>query len=644
MGGRKGVPSSNEMAAAAVRFVPWNRQTQNLIDGLVLSSAFVLAYLLRFDFELPDRFAVGLIQQLPAVLLVEWSVLYLFGAYGFVWRYVGMAEMATFARAGAVSTLVLLALRLFLPMSLPALRVPLSIIIMNSVLAFGGVVGVRTLRRAVAEHERSRKRRNGSGPSLRPAVLLIGAGSAGLMAVREIHSRGDLDLEVKGFIDDDPLKQGATISGVRVLGTTQDLPALVHDLGVDHVIITIPDASPESMRRILAVCETVPVRARAIPALYDVLQGKVSISRFRDVRPEELLERDVVSFDDAALARFLFGKVVLVTGAGGSIGSELARQVARFAPVRLLLLDRAEFALFEIDRELRERFSELSIIPLVADICDQGRMRDIFVQHRPQIVTHAAAHKHVPLMEHNPGEAIKNNVFGTRTLGELAGEHGAEAFVMISTDKAVRPTSIMGASKRVAELVVQNLGARYATRYVAVRFGNVLGSAGSVIPIFREQIARGGPVQVTHPDMKRYFMTIPEATVLALEAGAMGEGGEIFVLDMGEPVLILDLAKRLIELSGHEPFKDIDILFTGIRPGEKLFEELETSGEAIAKTRHPKIFIGKIAGRSTEEMARALLRLQVLADDARGEELRHFLAEFLPEAEIAQHSPAAVHG
>jgi FlaA1/EpsC-like NDP-sugar epimerase len=575
------------------------------------------------------------------VLLVEWAVLYVFGAYGFVWRYVGMAEMAAFSRAGAASTLILLAMRLFLPTSMPALRVPLSIIIMNSVLAFGGVAGVRMLRRAMAESERSRKRRNGHGPSLRPAVLLIGAGSAGLMAVREIHSRGDLDLEVRGFVDDDPMKQGATISGVRVLGTTQDLPALVHDLGIDHVIITIPDAGPEAMRRILAICETVPVRARAIPALYDVLQGKVSISRFRDVRPEELLERDVVSFDDAALAVFLNGKVVLVTGAGGSIGSELARQAARFTPLRLLLLDRAEFALFEIDRELRERWPELTIVPLVADICDRGRMHDIFALHRPHVVTHAAAHKHVPLMEHNPGEAIKNNVFGTRTLGELAGEHGAEAFVMISTDKAVRPTSIMGASKRVAELVVQNLGDRYRTRYVAVRFGNVLGSAGSVIPIFREQIARGGPVRVTHPDMKRYFMTIPEATVLALEAGAMGQGGEIFVLDMGEPVRIVDLAKRLIELSGQEK---IDILFTGVRPGEKLFEELETSDEAIAKTRHPKIFIGKITGRSTQDMERALARLQMLAEDARGEELRHFLAEFLPEAELAPRSPAVVHG
>ena len=314
-----------------------------------------------------------------------------------------------------------------------------------------------------------------------------------------------------------------------------------------------------------------------IPAMYDLLQGRVSISQLREVRVEDLLHRETVSLEENDLVGFLGGKVVMVTGAGGSIGSELARQVARFAPSRLLLVERAEPALYTVDRELREAWPALAIVPVVGDVGDRERMLAVFREHRPQVVAHAAAHKHVPLMETNATEAVKNNVFGTQTLGEVAGECGAESFILISTDKAVRPSSVMGATKRVAELVVQDLGRRFATRYVAVRFGNVLGSAGSVIPLFREQIARGGPVTVTHPDMKRYFMTIPEAAVLTLQAGAMGQGGEIFVLDMGEPVHILDLAKRMIELSGYRRSGEIDIVFTGVRPGEKLFEELQYS-------------------------------------------------------------------
>ena len=316
------------------------------------------------------------------------------------------------------------------------------------------------------------------------------------------------------------------------------------------------------------------------------------------------------------------------------IGSELARQVARFSPSRLVLLERSEPALYTIDRELREAWPSLSIVAVVGDVGDRERMLSVFRELRPQVVAHAAAHKHVPLMETNATEAVKNNVLGSLTLGEVAGECGAEAFILISTDKAVRPSSVMGATKRVAELVVQGLEHRYATRYVAVRFGNVLGSAGSVIPVFREQIARGGPVTITHPDMKRYFMTIPEAAVLTLQAGAMGQGGEIFVLDMGEPVHILDLAKRMIELSGHRRSGEIDIVFTGVRPGEKLFEELQYGGEAIDKTRHPKIFVGKIAGVPASELSAALSSLRALAAGGSSDEIRAFLGAFLPEAQM----------
>ena len=345
------------------------------------------------------------------------------------------------------------------------------------------------------------------------------------------------------------------IQGVKVIGMTRDIPRLVPELGIDHVVITIAQASRKDIRRIMEICESVPVKAQIIPGLYEILSGSVEISAMRDVEIEDLLGREPVQLDEEELRRFLAGKTVMVTGAGGSIGSELARQVARFGVGTVLLVERAEFVLFDIDRELRGAWPEVAIVPLVADVCDRQLMRELFERFAPSVVIHAAAHKHVPMMESNPTEAVKNNILATRSLGEVAGEAGVEAFIQISTDKAVRPTSVMGASKRVAELAVQDLNPRYPTRFVSVRFGNVLGSAGSVIPIFREQILKGGPVTVTHPDMVRYFMTIPEASQLVLQAGAMGEGGEIFVLDMGEPVRIFDMAKDMIGLFGLKPFE-----------------------------------------------------------------------------------------
>ena len=424
------------------------------------------------------------------------------------------------------------------------------------------------------------------------------------------------------------------MQGVRVLGATADLPTLVADLDIDHVIITIAQATREQLRRIVEVCESIPIKMRIIPGLYEILGGKVEVSRIRDVEIEDLLGREPVQLEEGQIREFLAGKTIMVTGAGGSIGSELVRQVARFGAGRVLLVERAENALFVIHRELREHWEQLDCVPLVADIADLERMRRLLAVHKPSVIVHAAAHKHVPMMESNPCEAIKNNSLATARLGELAGEAGVEAFILISTDKAVRPTSVMGASKRLAEIAVERLNQRFATRFVAVRFGNVMGSAGSVIPIFRDQILHGGPVTVTHPDMVRYFMTIPEASQLVLQAGAMGNGGEIFILDMGEPVRILDLAQEMIRLFGLRPYEDVDIAITGIRPGEKLYEELETTGETIAKTRHPKIFIGNLTPSWSGDYEDSLRRLEELAVDSQEGALRQLLNSLLPEARI----------
>ena len=610
------------------------KQIQFGLDLIILAAAFTLAYLVRFEFQIPRNYVRQVLEQLPYVVLVQLVMLMLAGVYTFVWRYTGLAEVKAFIKAAIWSGALLVFLRLWLPDRFNGWKVPFSVILMDTALAFGGILLLRLSRRSLFEHfEKQEKVKRSFRKPLRP-VLLIGAGRAGVLAAKEIQSRGDMDLDVRGFVDDDPKKQRSVIHMIRVVGTTRDLPDLVRRLEIDHVVITIAETSRQEIRRIVEICEQIPVRVRIIPGLYEILQGHVEVSRIRDLQLEDLLGRDPVHLEEANIREFLTGKAVMVTGAGGSIGSELARQVAWFKPSSLLLVERAEFALFDINRELKEIWPTLPIVPLVADVGDEVRMRSIFKGYRPAVVVHAAAHKHVPMMETNPIEAVKNNVLATNLVGELASEFGVEALVLISTDKAVRPTSVMGASKRVAELVVQSLEERSDTRFVVVRFGNVIGSAGSVIPIFQEQIRKGGPVTVTHPDMKRYFLTIPEAVQLVLQASAMAQGGEIYILDMGQPVSILDIAKDAITLSGLKPFEDIDIIFTGIRPGEKLFEELEMGEEQLAKTGHPKIFIGKIGTYSRESVASALQRLAILSQNGHEQDLRRFFNQLLPEARL----------
>jgi len=609
--------------------------TQTILDISVLTAAFVFAYLLRFDFHIPRVHWHYVLVQTPWVVLIQFLALTLAGGRVFIWRYTDMAHVRSFLRGAIGSLFFLILLRVILPDAHQAWRIPLSISFIDTMLAFGGMFGLRVLRRVTHESNKRRGQVRVKGVSRRRPVLLIGAGQAGVLAAKEIEGRGDLDLEIKGFIDDDRMKLGrSVVQRHKVLGTTDDLPELVETLHIDHVVITIAQASRQEIYRIVKICEEIPIRVRIIPGLYEILDGRVEITRIRDVQIEALLGREPVQLNVDSISMELAGKTVLVTGAGGSIGSELARQVVRFSPAKLLLVERAEFALFNIDRSLRESDSADLLIPLVADIGDAPRMRSIFETYRPQVVIHAAAHKHVPLMESNPCEAIKNNVLNTKLLSELAAEFRAETFVMISTDKAVRPSSIIGASKRIAELVAQDVGRKCDTRFVAVRFGNVIGSNGSAIPIFQEQIRKGGPLTVTDKRMRRYFMTIPEAAQLVLQASAIGKGGEVFILHMGEPVSIMELAEALISLSGLKPHHDIKIVETGMRPGEKLTEELHFESEATQPTSHPKIFIAKIATLETDAVEFALRRLSHLVQEKNDAALREFLMELIPESQL----------
>jgi FlaA1/EpsC-like NDP-sugar epimerase len=601
---------------------------QLALDLTVAGACFIAAYLIRFD-GMPDGIELKqMVFLLPYVVLARMVSNHIFGVYRIAWRYVGMRDIRTFVVAAAAPSMVFLVLRLALPPLYHYGMIPLGIIAIDLLLASLGLLGVRVGRRFIFEAHQAKR----SGGLARKPVLLIGAGRAGIIVAREIRTRPELGMAIVGFIDDDPIRKGNLVDGLPILGATHDLPVLCKQHGVDQVVITIASATGADMRRIVGICESIPVRTQIVPGIYELVDGTVRVNRIRDVDLEDLLGRSPAVLDMDAIAGFIRGNQILVTGAGGSIGSEMCRQVCRFEPAALILLDRYENNLFDIDRELAEAYPNVRRVPCVADIADQARMASIFAEHAPRVVIHAAAHKHVPMMEQNAGEAVKNNVFGTKTVADLAARHGASVFVLISTDKAVNPTSVMGATKRAAELYLQSLARRSRTRFIAVRFGNVLGSVGSVIPIFKQQIARGGPVTVTHPEMKRYFMTIPEAAQLVLEAASMGQGGEIYVLDMGEPLRVLTLAEDLIRLSGLKPYDDVDIVFSGVRPGEKLFEEIAFDDENLDKTKHPKIYVGRFQSFPQAQVASMMRALAPLTDDHDVETVRAALFQALAGA------------
>ncbi len=616
------------------------RPVQVLADISVLCGAFFLAYLFRFDFQLQEYYLDNALNQLPFVVFVQFASLFIVGSYSIIWRYVSLEDIKSFTKAAFISGVILILVRLLLePEKFIRWQVPLSIILMDTFFAFGGLLALRVARRSVYEISEKQTYQIGRRRKVRKQTLIVGAGRLGAATIKEVVGRADTELDVKGFVDDDRRKKGGSVGGIKVLGTTDDLARLADELHIDQVVLAIDQTNTKHIRRILDICRAIPVKAQIVPSLNEIAHGRVAVNRIRDVQIEDLLGREPVQLDNQNLHDFLTGKTVMITGAGGSIGSELVRQIADFNPRLILLVERTEFMLFQIERELAGNYPEVKFVPLLADIGDEPRMREIFGGYQPEVIFHAAAHKHVSLMELNPSEAIKNNVFATKLIGELAGEFAVKDFVLISTDKAVNPTSIMGASKRVAEIVLQHLNQIFPTNYMAVRFGNVLGSTGSVIPIFREQIKEGTAVTVTDPQMTRYFMTIPEAAQLVLQAGALGTGGEIFILDMGEPVKILDLAEDMIRLSGLQPYEDIDIVFTGIKQGEKLFEELEITGENLLNTTHPKIFIGKIATYSGDEVVNILSNFRQSLEKNDTAKIRALFNHFLPEATICEELP-----
>ncbi|MBN2595074.1 MAG: polysaccharide biosynthesis protein [Sedimentisphaerales bacterium] len=599
--------------------------------------AFAVSLILSFLVVQNMQFRMEWLELYPALLMfflvIKLPVFGLFKQYRGWWRYVGISDLLGIFGASLVSTFIIVVLW-FIIGNFPAVRTSLpsgmerpaeGVCIADMFATVFMLGGLRIIIRLYFEEFRTAE----AGRLKR--FLIVGAANAGEALLREILRMPVTQYDVVGLIDDDSAKQGTHIHGIPVLGTVEQLPKICEEHKIEEIAIAMPSASPQQLRRVIQVCEGAKIRFRTVPSITDIASGKLRVSHIRDVDINDLLGREAVKLDTDLIEAFARDKVILVTGAGGSIGSEMCRQLCNYNPKLLLLIEQAENPLFYIERELNNKFADVSIKAIVCNITDKTRVDEVFREYKPQVVIHAAAHKHVPFMELNAGEAIKNNIVGTQIVADVADNYGATNFVMISTDKAVNPTSIMGASKRIAEMYIQDLSRTSQTLFVTVRFGNVLGSDGSVVPIFKKQIAEGGPVTVTHPDMKRYFMTVQEASQLVLQAASMGKGGEIFVLDMGEPVKIVDLARELITLSGFRPGEDIEMLFTGPRSGEKLFEELSIEGEDMQRTRHPKISIWKNIPMDRERLRAGIDGLVDIAKTQTYCEIVLKLKELVPE-------------
>ncbi|MDP9262074.1 MAG: polysaccharide biosynthesis protein [Actinomycetota bacterium] len=597
-----------------------HRLLQLLIDAGIVALSWFLAFELRFDKGLPVYYDTLLRRTILLVVAIKIAVFLLFGFHRRWWRYVSVNDMWGAARGVVVASLVA-DVTVYLVSPVHNVRLPRSIAVMDLLITMALIAGARLFARTVIERPRSGVVARGR------EVIVVGAGDAGRTVVEEMQRSRMLRYTPIGFVDDDPTKKNMRILGVRVLGTTSDLPRIVREFSPDEVLIAIPSASGEMRARVVEAAQAAHVPVKTLPGLYELITGDVQLAQIRPVQVEDVLGREQVEVDMREVGSYLAGHTVLVTGAGGSIGAELCRQIARMGPTRLILVDNAETPLFEIERELVTERDFTAAIPKLVDVKNRKALkREVFEKYQPTIVFHAAAYKHVPLMETHPLESVRNNVVATKIVAELAAEFEVDRFVLISTDKAVNPKTVMGQSKALCEWIIESLGHRrdVKTRFVAVRFGNVLNSSGSVIPTFRKQIEKGGPVTVTTPEMTRYFMTIPEAVSLVVQAGAIGGRGQIFVLDMGEPVRILDLACNMIRLSGKEPRlpadqetgpNDVAVKFVGGRPGEKLHEELWGDSESAGATDHPKIMRLSRAPIDPEWLSLRLVELEQLADD-----------------------------
>lgn len=602
----------------------WQRLSLAIIDLLLILASFFLGVLIRFEGEFPLHYVNFTNNYRQFILIISLNIVFLsiFGLYNKLWRYLGIVEIFSLFKAITLSFIIFcipvyISHGVFYPRSVTIIAWLLSLFLLG---------GIRLLLRIASQKEKAER------PFHLKKVLIVGAGDSGEMVVRELKRYPALGYLPVGIIDDDPRKRKIRIHGVPVLARKEDIPKIVSQYDIEEIIIALSPSTPRDVREIVTICEPLRVHLKTIPSVSELIDGRVQISQIREVKIEDLLERAVVNVNLKEISEYLSNKIVMITGAGGSIGAELSRQIGSFKPSLLILLGKGENSIYEIKLEM-DRLSLCEVKCVIADIRDTLSMEHIFSRFRPQVVFHAAAHKHVPLMEENPGEAISTNSLATWHLAQLSMSYGVKKFIYISTDKSVYPCSIMGASKRLGELILEAYsGKETQTQFISVRFGNVLDSRGSVIPTFRKQIAMGGPVTVTHPDMMRYFMTIPEAVQLVLQAAAIGKGGEIFVLDMGVPIKIEELAKNMIRLSGFEPDKDIQIQFCGLRPGEKLKEEIITDRERLVATSCDKILLIEYdtkednlsLERKLEELERNWRTMEV-------NELKHFLMEIIPE-------------
>jgi len=579
-----------------------------------------LAFLLRFDGNIPPQYVPFIFRMIALAVIFLIPIFYFNKLYSFSWSYVSASELISLFKAITIS-FIFLSVAIFISKYFPHFtNFPRSVIFISYILVFVFSGGIRLSKRIffrILGSDRTVKKQR---------TLIAGAGDAGEQILRSIISADNSPYYPIGFVDDSRMKQGVSIHGLRVLGKISDIPKVAADKGVKQLIIALPSAANSVIKNAVELGRKAGIwRIKIVPPLAEIVRGKVSLRNLKTVQVGDLLGREPAPIDIKQIDNFIKNKTILITGAAGSIGSELSRQAVKFNPGLILLLDQDETGIFNIGKELKEDFSFLDVRSFVADIRDKESISKIFSEFRPQIIFHAAAYKHVPLMEENPDEAIKNNIFGTKVLADASISFGVESFVQISTDKAVNPTSVMGATKRVCEMICRASSQKNSAKFISVRFGNVLDSRGSVIPAFREQIRRGGPVEVTHPEMTRYFMLISEACLLVIQAGAMGKGGEVFVLDMGKPVKILDLAKDMIKLSGLKPDKEIAIVYTGTRPGEKLFEEILTAEEGTAATKNQKIFTARLAEINPPDLEKKLAEIESAVGRTSKEKLKQLL-------------------